>query len=78
MEGQNDDAAVEAEAQKFIKTDNEDAALNVESFMDAIAGAQDIIAERTSQNPQNRSDQQSTCVPDPLFFRRRGKGLWSD
>ena len=56
MEGQNDDAAVEAEAQKFIKTDNEDASLNVESFMDAIAGAQDIIAERTSQNPQNRSD----------------------
>lgn len=56
MEGQNDDAAVEAEAQKFFKTDNEDAALNVESFMDAIAGAQDIIAERTSQNPQNRSD----------------------
>ena len=56
MEGQNDDAAVEAEAQKFIKTDNEDAALNVESFMDAIAGAQDIIAERTSQDPQNRSD----------------------
>lgn len=56
MEGHNDDAAVEAEAQKFIKTDNEDAALNVESFMDAIAGAQDIIAERTSQNPQNRSD----------------------
>ena len=56
MEGQNDDAAVEAEAQKFIKTDNEDSALNVESFIDAIAGAQDIIAERTSQNPQNRSD----------------------
>ena len=56
MEGQNDDAAVEAEAQKFIKTDNEDSSLNVESFMDAIAGAQDIIAERTSQNPQNRSD----------------------
>lgn len=56
MEGQNDDAAVEAEAQKFIKTDNEDAALNVESFMDAIAGAQDIIAERISQSPQNRSD----------------------
>ena len=56
MEGQNDDAAVEAEAQKFIKTDNEDPALNVESFMDAIAGAQDIIAEKTSQNPQNRSD----------------------
>ena len=56
MEGQNDDAAVEAEAQKFVKTDNEDPALNVESFMDAIAGAQDIIAERTAQNPENRSD----------------------
>ena len=56
MEGQNNDASVEAETQKFIKTDNEDVALNVESFMDAIAGAQDIIAERTSQNPQNRSD----------------------
>ncbi len=55
MEGENNDAAVEAEAQKYVKTDNEDKALNVESFMDAIAGAQDIIAERTSQNPENRS-----------------------
>ncbi len=56
MEGQNNDSAVEAEAQKYVKTDNEDKALNVESFMDAIAGAQDIIAERTSQNPENRSE----------------------
>ena len=56
MEGANDDAAVEAEAQKYVKTDNEDPALNVESFMDAIAGAEDIIAERTSQNPENRSE----------------------
>ncbi len=55
MEGENNDSAVEAEAQKYVKTDNEDKALNVESFMDAIAGAQDIIAERTSQNPENRS-----------------------
>ena len=56
MEGENNDSAVEAEAQKYVKTDSEDTALNVESFMDAIAGAQDIIAERTSQNPENRSE----------------------
>ena len=56
MEGENNNAAVEAEAQKYVKTDSEDKALNVESFMDAIAGAQDIIAERTSQNPENRSE----------------------
>ncbi len=54
--GENDDAAVEAEADKYIKTDNEDPALNVESAKDAIAGAEDIIAERTSQDTDNRSD----------------------
>ena len=54
--GENDDAAVEAEAEKYIKTDNEDSALNVESAKDAIAGAEDIIAERTSQDTDNRSD----------------------
>ena len=53
---ENDDAAVEAEAEKYIKTDNEDPALNVESAKDAIAGACDIIAERTSQDTENRSD----------------------
>ncbi|WP_191013340.1 helix-hairpin-helix domain-containing protein [Treponema zioleckii] len=53
---ENDDAAVEAEAEKFIKTDNEDSALNVESAKDAIDGAKDIIAERTSQDTTNRSD----------------------
>ncbi len=53
---ENDDAAVEAEAEKYIKTDNEDPALNVESAKDAIAGAEDIIAERTSQDTDNRSD----------------------
>ena len=50
----NDDAACEKEAEKFIKTDNEDAALNVESAADALAGAQDIIAERVSQETKNR------------------------
>ena len=54
--GDNDNAAVEKEAEKYIKTDNEDSALNVESVKDAIAGAKDIIAERTSQDTTNRSD----------------------
>ncbi len=54
--GENDDKAVEAEALKYVKTDNEDAALNVETSFDAIQGAQDIIAERTSQNTENRQD----------------------
>ncbi|MDD7449554.1 MAG: Tex family protein [Treponema sp.] len=48
------DADIEKEAEKFIKTDNEDSALNVESASDALAGAQDIIAERTSQDTKNR------------------------
>ena len=50
----NDDAACEKEAEKFIKTDNEDAALNVENAADALTGAQDIIAERVSQETKNR------------------------
>ena len=53
--GENDDAAVEAEAEKYIKTDNEDADLNVETAKDAIDGAKDIIAERTSQDTENRA-----------------------
>ncbi len=52
---QMDDAKIEKEAEKYIKTDNEDPALNVESAKDAIAGACDIIAERTSQDTDNRS-----------------------
>ena len=52
---ENDDAAVESEAEKYIKTDNEDPALNVESAKDAIEGAKDIIAERTSQDTDNRA-----------------------
>ncbi len=54
MLADNDDAAVEKEAEKFIKTDNEDSALNVESAADALAGAKDIIAERVSQETANR------------------------
>ena len=37
-----DDSAIEKEAEKFIKTDNEDAALNVETAEDALNGAKDI------------------------------------
>ena len=48
------DSQIEKEAEKYIKTDNEDAALNVESAADALAGAQDILAERASQETGNR------------------------
>ena len=51
----NNDAACEKEAEKFIKTDNEDAALNVETASDALQGAMDIIAERVSQEADNRT-----------------------
>lgn len=50
----NDDASVEKEAEKYVKTDNEDSALNVESAADALQGAKDIIAERISQDAENR------------------------
>ena len=50
----HDDGVVEKEAEKYIKTDNEDPALNVETAMDALAGAKDIIAERVSQETANR------------------------
>ncbi|MBD5438783.1 MAG: RNA-binding transcriptional accessory protein [Treponema sp.] len=56
IEGENADSAVEAEAEKFVKTDNEDSALNVETAADAIAGAKDIVAERISQDSKNRED----------------------
>ena len=49
-----DDAAFEAKAQEFIKTDNQDEALNVNSAAEAIQGANDIIAERVSQDTENR------------------------
>ncbi|MBS7294644.1 MAG: RNA-binding transcriptional accessory protein [Treponema sp.] len=49
------DAEIEKEAEKYIKTDNEDSALNVETAFDALEGAKDIIAERVSQTTENRS-----------------------
>lgn len=50
-----DDASIEKEAEKYIKTDAEDSALNVETAKDALAGAMDIIAERVSQDSENRT-----------------------
>lgn len=49
------DSEIEKEAEKYIKTDNEDSALNVESVEDALNGAKDILAERVSQNTENRA-----------------------
>ena len=44
------DSEIEKEAEKYIKTDNEDSALNVETVQDALNGAKDILAERISQD----------------------------
>lgn len=49
------DAALEERAAAFIKTDCEDAALNVESAEAALAGAADIVAERVAQSAENRA-----------------------
>ena len=51
----NNDAAVEAKASEFIKTDATEEALNVPTVEEAIKGAQDILAERISQDSANRS-----------------------
>ncbi|MBP3366770.1 MAG: RNA-binding transcriptional accessory protein [Treponema sp.] len=51
-----DDDALRAKAAEFIKTDNEDPALNVESAEDALNGAKDIVAERIAQDSKNRED----------------------
>lgn len=48
------DSDLEKKAELFIKTDNEDSALNVETVKDALDGAKDIIAERVSQDTKNR------------------------
>lgn len=50
-----DDSSIEKEAEKYVKTDAEAPALNVESAKDALDGAKDIIAERVSQESENRT-----------------------
>lgn len=50
-----DDAALEEKAKEFVKTDAEDPALNVPTVQEALDGAKDIIAERVSQDTDNRA-----------------------
>ena len=50
-----DDSSIEKEAEKYVKTDAEDSALNVDTAKDALAGAKDIIAERVSQDSEDRT-----------------------
>ena len=51
-----DDSSIEKEAEKFVKTDCEDSALNVETIKDALNGAKDILAERVSQDSEIRKE----------------------
>ena len=51
-----DNDEIAAKANEFVKTGNEDKALDVENAEDAIKGAQDIIAERVSQDSSNREN----------------------
>lgn len=50
----NDEEIIK-KANEFIKTTSEDEALNVLTVEDALSGARDIIAERVSQDTENRS-----------------------
>ena len=51
-----DDIQIEKKAEEFIKTDAEPEESNVPDVKAALDGAKDILAERTSQDSQNRSD----------------------
>ncbi|MBO5137207.1 MAG: RNA-binding transcriptional accessory protein [Spirochaetaceae bacterium] len=57
---------LEAKATEFVVENTENPELSVASVADALAGAKDILAERTSQDPENRAD-----VRD--FYMRTGK-----
>ncbi len=50
-----DDAAVEARAPEFVREDPENPELSVPTVRDALQGAMDILAERASQDPDNRA-----------------------
>jgi len=52
---QKDEAAVEAAAPGFVREDAEKPELSVPTPRDAIQGAMDIVAERLSQDPENRA-----------------------
>lgn len=53
---QLDDSAIEAKAAEFVHENTENPDLSVASVQDALAGAVDILAERTAQDPENRSE----------------------
>ena len=53
---QLDKAGIEAKAAEFVVENTENPELSVASVADALAGAQDILAERTAQDSENRAD----------------------
>lgn len=63
---QLDDAALEAKAAEFIREDTENPELSVPDAETALAGARDILAERTAQDSGNRSDVRA-------YYMRTGK-----
>ena len=63
---QLDKAGIEAKAAEFVVENTETPELSVASVADALAGAQDILAERTAQDSENRADVRG-------FYIRTGK-----
>ena len=63
---QLDKAGIEAKAAEFVVENAENPELSVTSVADALAGAQDILAERTAQDSENRADVRG-------FYIRTGK-----
>ena len=63
---QLDKAGIEAKAAEFVVENAENPELSVTSAADALAGAQDILAERTAQDSENRADVRG-------FYIRTGK-----
>lgn len=61
-----DKGALEEKAKEFVKENTEIPELSVTTVEDALAGAQDILAERTAQDPDNRADVRG-------FYMRTGK-----
>ena len=53
---QLDKTGIEAKAAEFVVENTENPELSVASVADALVGAQDILAERTAQDSENRSD----------------------
>ncbi len=63
---QLDKAGIEAKAAEFVVENTENPELSVATVADALAGAQDILAERTAQDSENRADVRG-------FYLRTGK-----